>query len=168
MESSKNEDENAVNVSNVVDERELVDEILARRRLTTLERERLCISLQPGGGRLSREPLSTNRRKLLEKLVKNIVNRRARRGAARNSGKVYECASLTTCKRERWTGEIAARRVPKRRDASAALPAGLFIRPARRDDVQRQCYASLARKELAKSLWRCRGCGRVVTARADG
>jgi hypothetical protein len=81
MESSKNEDENAVNVSNVVDERELVDEILARRRLTTLER--LCISLQPGGGRLSREPLSTNRRKLLEKLVKNIVNRRgaARRGA---------------------------------------------------------------------------------------
>jgi len=83
MESSKNEDENAVNVSNVVDERELVDEILARRRLTTLESGRLCISLQPGGGRLSREPLSTNRRKLLEKLVKNIVNRRgaARRGA---------------------------------------------------------------------------------------
>jgi len=83
MESSKNEDENAVNVSNVVDERELVDEILARRRSTTPERERLCISLQPGGGRLSREPLSTNRRKLLEKLVKNIVNRRgaARRGA---------------------------------------------------------------------------------------
>jgi hypothetical protein len=38
MESSRNEDENAVNVSSVVNRRELVDEILARRRrLATLE-----------------------------------------------------------------------------------------------------------------------------------
>lgn len=76
-------------------------------------------------------------------------------------------ASLTTCARVGDGG--CAMRVPGRRDARRGeRRAELVTRPARRDDVHRQCYASHRSREKnrVKGRWWCRRCGRAGDVRA--
>ena len=108
---------------------------------------------QPGGGSVSRDPRKYQR-----------ATRDGGRGSRRreNAGKRGErCASLTTCARVGDGGCVT--RVPGRREARRGeRRAELVTRPARRDDVHRQCYASHRSREKnrVKGRWWCRRCGR--------
>ena len=91
-----------------------------------------------------------------------ISTRDARRRARVEAAKRGERrASLTTCARVGDGGCVT--RVLGRRDGRRGeRRAELVTRPARRDDVHRQCYASHRSREKnrVKGRWWCRRCGR--------